>query len=185
MTQKSYKSIKIGICGSHGIGKSTLGMHLSALLKQKDPRKSVVCLEENVRRIAKLTDGKLNTIEFQKLAIADQIFREISNEILHDIIITDRTLLDYLVYGVLCGNSLPWEYFLLVKKHLKTFDNIYFVRPDSYDQKIVNDHFRDTDLEFRKKVDKKFKVMLRYGKIDYTEIKSSQILTYDYLKDLQ
>jgi len=176
---------KIGVIGSHGTGKSTAATHLTSILKQSNPKKSVVCLEENVRRIAKFTDGKLNTIEFQKLAMADQLFRETSNEILHDIIITDRTLLDYLVYGVLERNSLPWEYFLLVRKHLKTFKKIYFIRPDSYEDKIANDHFRDTDLEYRKVVDKKFKTMLRYGKVAYTEIKSSEILTYDYLKDLQ
>jgi hypothetical protein len=142
-------------------------------------------LEENVRRIVKLTDGKLNTIEFQKLAIADQIFRETSSELLHDIVISDRTLLDYIVYGILAGNQLNDEYFLLTREHLKTFKKIYFIRPDDYNDKIANDGFRDTNLEFRKKVDKKFKVMLRYGKCFYTEIKSSEILTFDYLKDLQ
>lgn len=40
-------------------------------------------------------------------------------------------------------------------------------------------------LIFQINVDKKFKTMLRYGKVLYTEIKSSEILTYDYLKDLQ
>ena len=177
--------MKICFTGAHGIGKSTAATHLASLLKQNNRNKSVVCLEENVRRISKLTNGKLNTIEFQKLAIADQIFRETSNELLHDIVISDRTLLDYLVYGVLEGNSLPWEYFLLVRKHLKTFDKIYFVRPSSYEDKIANDHFRDTDLEYRKQVDKKFKIMLKYGKVHYTEIKSDGILSFDYLKDLQ
>lgn len=177
--------MKLVFCGAHGTGKSTAATHLAALLKTANPRKSVVCLEENVRRIVKLTDGKLNTLEFQKLGIADQLFRETSSELLHDIVISDRTLLDYLVYGVVEGNSLPLEYFLLVRKHLKTFNKIYFVRPDSYDDKIANDGFRDIDLEFRKKVDKKFKVMLKYDKVNYTEIKSSEILTYDYLKDLE
>ena len=177
--------MKIAIIGSHGSRKSTAATHLTSLLKQHNPKNSVVLLEENVRKIGKFTEGNLNSLEFQKLAIADQLFRETMNEILHDIVITDRTLLDYLVYGVLAGNSLPWEYFLLVRKHLKSFKKIYFIRPDDYKDKIANDGFRDTDLEFRKKVDKKFKVMLKYGKCDYTEIKSSEILTYDYLKDLQ
>lgn len=175
---------KICFTGAHGTGKSTCATHLASLLKQADPKKSVVLLEENVRRIVKLTDGKLNTIEFQKLAIADQLFRETSNELLHDIVITDRTLIDYLVYGILEGNSLPWEYFLLVRKHLKTFKKIYFIRPDSYEDKIANDGFRSMDSDFRKKVDKKFKQMLRYGKVEYIEIRSSEILTYNYLKDL-
>lgn len=176
---------KVGFVGSHGTGKSTAATHLAALLKQHNPKKSVVCLEENVRKISKFTNGNLNSIEFQKLAIADQLYHETMNEILHDIIITDRTLLDYLVYGVLAGNSLSWEYFMLVRKHLKSFNKIYFIRSDNYNDKIANDGFRDIDLNYRKKIDKKFKIMLRYGKCDYTEIKSSEILTYDYLKDLE
>lgn len=177
-------SEKIAVVGSHGVRKSTLVAHLTSLLKQHNPKKSVIGLEENVRKIAKFTDGKLNTIEFQKLAIADQLFRETFNELLHDIVITDRTLLDYLVYGVLAGNPLSDEYFLLTRNHLKTFKKIYFIRPNDYNDKIANDGFRDTNLDFRQKVDKKFNIMLKYSKCNYTEIKSSKILEYPYIQDL-
>lgn len=176
--------MKIAAIGTHGVGKSTLVSHLTSLLKQNDRSKSVISLEENVRKISKLTDNKLNTVVFQKLSIADQLFREISNELLHDIIVTDRTLLDYIIYGRVDGIHLSANYKLLAIEHLTTFDKIYFVRPNDAKSNITDDGFRDTNKDYRNQVDSEFNLMLKLHNIKYKELKSSEILSYDYLKDL-
>lgn len=177
--------MKVAVIGTHGTGKSTLSYHLAALLKKANPTNSVICLEENVRKIAKLTDNRLNTLLFQKLAISDQLFRELSHQSIYDIIITDRTLIDYLIYGMINGVILPEYYLDLAIDHLIGFEEIYFLRPDFKNSPIENDGFRDIDMNYRNQIDQEFERNLKYFSIDYKELKTSEILTYDYLKDLQ
>jgi thymidylate kinase len=175
---------KIAICGTHGVGKSTLSYHLASLLKKSNPTKSVICLEENVREIAKITDGNFTSLEFTKLAIYDQLFREVKASILYDIIVTDRSLVDYMIYGQLNGNY--YGFYDDAPLHMFGFNQIYFLRPDHLASAIADDGFRDTNLDFRNKVDKEFSRFFEKNKqLHPVEIKTSEILTYDYLKDLQ
>lgn len=176
--------MRIAFCGTHGVGKSTAAVHLTSLLKQNDRSKSVVCLEENIRFISKLTDNKLNTLLFLKLAFSDQLFRETNNELLHDIIVTDRTLFDYIVYAQVEGTKPPKVYLNLALDHLSTFKCIYLVSPDNLKSNITDDGFRDTNKTYRNQIDSEFKCMLELNFIKYKELKSSEILSYDYLKDL-
>lgn len=175
---------KVCVVGTHGVGKSTLSYHLAALLKKAHPTKSVICLEENVREISKITNGDLKCREFTRLAVYDQLFREVKNSLLYDIIVTDRTMIDYVIYGQLNGNS--YGFLDEAKLQLFTFNKIYYVRPDKIDSPIANDGFRDTNLDFRNKVDFQFETFFRENREFHpVQIKTSEIFTYDYLKDLQ
>lgn len=172
---------KIAFIGTHNAGKSTAASHLTSLLKQKCHNKSVVTLEENVRKISKLAE--LNSLEFTKLAIIDQLKNELMAEVLHDIIVCDRTTIDFLVYSP-STISIPTEYEKLAFQNLNTFHQIYFIRPEK-DTKITNDGFRHLNQDFMNKIDNDFQVMLQYLPIVYKEIRTNDILTYDYLKDLE
>lgn len=176
--------MKIAAIGTHGTGKSTLVSHLAALLKQKHRNKSVITLEENVRKIAKLTDNRLNTTLFQKLAISDQLYRELTTETIHDIIITDRTLLDYIIYGQVDGIKISDTYKTLAIEHMTTFDKVYFVRPDNLKSTIADDGFRDTNKTYRNQIDQEFETMILKHKISCSELKTNEILTHDYLEFL-
>lgn len=175
---------KISVVGTHGVGKSTLSYHLAALLKKAHPTKSVICLEENVREITKITDGNFTSLEFTKLAIYDQLFREVKASLLYDIMVTDRSLVDYMIYGQLNGNYYGFDEDAPL--HMFGFNQIYFLRPDKVDSPIANDGFRDTDLDFRNKVDSEFaKFFLENKELHPVELKTSEIFTHDYLQDLQ
>lgn len=181
---KSCKVVKrIAVVGTHGAGKSTLSYHLTSLLKQSNPVKSVICLEENVRNVAKLVNGDLKCYDFTKLAFHEQVCREIKASLLYDIMVVDRTLLDYAIYGKLNKNVGFLEEAGL---QLFCFNKIYFLRPDKNDSPIANDGFRDTNLDFRNKVDNEFeKFFLERKEFHPIEIKTSEIFNHDYLKDLQ
>lgn len=177
--------MKIALIGTHGVGKSTASYYLTSLLKQNNPTKSIICLEENVRKIAKLTDGKLDDPRFPKLAISDQLFRELHSELIYDIIVTDRSLIDFLAYSKVLELNLEYDYKDLCINHMKTFDKIYLMRPEHKNSGIANDGFRDTNKKLRNSVDDMFQVLLELNQIKHTEIKTSEIFTFDYLKDLE
>src|SRR5690606_8508605 len=101
---------------------------------------------------------------------------------LYDIVVCDRTCLDTLVYGLAYEIALPGEYFSLALNHLNTFDHIFFIRPNSYKDSIINDNFRDTNVEMRNTVDKEFERVLKLWGGHYTEIKAKDVVQFDYIK---
>lgn len=176
--------MKVCFSGSHGVGKSTASYYLTSLLKQKNPGKSVICLEENVRNIAQLTGGDLKNEDFPYLAITNQLFREFQAERLYDIVITDRSTLDFFAYSKFTEFTITETYKNLAINHMHSFNRIYFIRPDNEKSKIVDDGFRDIDKTFRNKIDEQFAELFHFNCFTMKEIKTAEILTYDYLKDL-
>lgn len=174
--------VKYGFVGSHGTGKSSAATHLAAMLKQRNRDKSVKTLEENVREVSKIFGNKINTPEFQKLCMVDHLQKEFIAEQLYDMVVCDRTALDTLVYGLVYKISLPPEYFSLAINHLNSFTHIYFVRPDNTSSNIVNDGFRDTDIEIRNLVDQEFERLLKLWGGKYTEVKTSEIFDFPYIQ---
>ncbi len=175
-------NLKIAFCGTHGTGKSSSVSHLGSLLKKEYPAKSVKVIEENIREIAPLFNNVLNSYEFQRYAMVDHLHKELAAEQIYDIIVCDRAALDTLIYGLCYGIKLPSEYFTLALHHMNTFNHVFFVRPDS--NVVVNDGFRDTNLELRTEVDVQFEKMLKLWGGPYTEVRSSQIYTYPYINKL-
>ncbi len=177
--------MKICFSGTHGSGKSSGAAYLASLLKQKHPEKSVIVLEENVRKIKRALNGELNTDTFQKLAIVDQIQREIIEANLHDIIICDRSTLDPLVYAAELSELPRHEYVELALANMDTFNKVFFVRPDSQQQDIANDGFRFTDKEIRNRIDEAFEGWIQSQMIqNVIEVKTSEIFSFDYLGNL-
>ena len=177
-------ALKIGFVGTHGAGKSSGATFLAARLKQKYPETSVKVLEENVRAIKRILGGDLNTPTFQKLVIADQLRRELVETSIHEIVICDRTTIDPLVYSELLSTLPPEEYVNLALSNVKTFDIIYFIRPDSYNQSIIDDGFRFTDKKLRNQVDKKFEELLYKHNIAHIELTTQKIFSHNYEKDI-
>lgn len=175
-------SKKYVFVGSHGVGKSSASHYLAAVLKEYDRSKSVTVLDENVREIARLTKGELNNEAFQKLAFCDHLTKEFTAELLYDQIVCDRSCLDTLIYGIVYKVKLPGEYFSLALNHLNSFSHVFFVRPDS--DFIVNDNFRDTNLEIRNQVDEEFERMLALWGGKYTTITTKDVFKFDYIKHL-
>jgi nicotinamide riboside kinase len=176
--------MKIALVGSHGTGKSSAANHLGALLKKHDPSKSVKVLEENVREVARLANNQINTPEFQKLCFTHHLYHEFLYEALYNVLICDRSAVDTLVYGLASGVSLPSEYFNVALLNLNKFDHVFFVRPDALDAKIAVDGFRSVDVEFRGKVDMFFEHVLKLWGGKYTEIRTREVFSFDYLNEM-
>lgn len=176
---------KYVFCGSHGVGKSSASTYLNSLLKQHYRNKSVKVIEENVREVSKLFGDKLNNPDFQRLVMVDHIQKEITAEQIYDIIVCDRSAIDTLVYGMIYNIKLPPEYFSLAMNHLNTCTHIYFVRPDNEDSELANDGYRDTNKEIRNQVDKQFELMLKLWGGPYTEIRTKDIYTFNYIEHLK
>lgn len=171
--------------GSHGTGKSSGSAYLASLLKRQYPEKSVIVLEENVRKVSRVLEGAMNTPEFQKLVITDQIVREIEATSLHDIVICDRSTIDPVVYGAVLSEVPSAVYMDLAIDNMTTYNKIFFVRPDNYQQAIVNDSFRLMNLNTRNEVDEAFASWLsEHVQKNISEVRTTDIFTYDYLKEL-
>lgn len=176
--------MKIAFVGSHSTGKSSGAMYLGALLKQKYPHKSVKILEENVRKVSRQLNNELNTPNFQKMVIIDQLLVELEASSLHNIVICDRTTIDPLIYAAELNVHVPNEYVELALYNLDTFDVVFLVRPDTKDQTLVDDGFRDTNIVFRNQIDKRFVSLLK-NRNKVVEIKTSQVFNYNYLQHLK
>lgn len=175
---------KILLTGSHGCGKSGGANHLAATLKQHNPSKSIKILEENVREVSRMLGGERNTPAFQKLSIVNQLQNELLFEDMYDYIICDRTTFDFVAYGTYYKNKIPYEYTQLAVNNLNTFDRVYLIRPNDNVSDIADDGFRDTNIQVRDEIDIHFKAMLDLWSGQYKELKTDEVFTFDYIKDL-
>lgn len=163
--------MKLAFVGSHGTGKSAAAHFMAAKLKKEDPTKTIKVLEESVREIAKIVG--INNPEFQKLAILDNLYKQIYYSSTHNVLICDRTAFDYYVYGNYYDVNVDNSYWLLAIRNLKEFDKVYFIRPDN--TPIADDGFRFTDIEERNKIDKYFLALLEQCDIKYEELRTEDI----------
>lgn len=178
-------SKKYALIGAHGCGKSSAACYLASKLKENNRKASVKTIEENVREVSKLFGDKLNGSDFQRLVMIDHIHKELIAEQIYDIVVTDRSAIDTLVYGIVYGIKLPSEYFSLAMNHMNTSDHIYFIRPDAPDMAIANDGYRDTNIDIRNEVDIQFERMLKLWGGEYTEIRSREIYSFDYVTHIR
>lgn len=172
----------ISFSGAHGTGKSSAVMQCGATLKKHLYDKSITIIEENAREIARYFGGLKNSLEFNRLCMIDHLHKEFRSLELHDITITDRTVLDTLVYAMTYQVPIPAEYYSLAMNHMKNYSSVVFVRPDSPATSITNDGFRDTDLTMRNEIDKMFEKMLSLTGVPIVELRTKDISTFDYLK---
>jgi hypothetical protein len=173
--------IKICIIGSHGLGKSTSVLKCAHELKKLYHTKSIGVINENVKEVTRLTK-ELNNSNFQKLGILDYVKKELESEGLYDILVSDRTAFDILVYGLYFNVEIPTEYQELAMSNLNTFTKVIFLRPDNYEQAIIDDGFRFTNIEERNEIDREFERLLILWGGEYIELKTSQIDTYPFNK---
>jgi deoxyadenosine/deoxycytidine kinase len=119
---------RIGICGAHGTGKTTLGNILKEELKISFLNRTMRTMWEKygIEDFEKLP-GDIRTT-FQKYAILKQI--EIEEQASATGFITDRTVLDNLGYTILSSDMAEIDkkiYTALVKEHLKTYTHFIYL----------------------------------------------------------
>lgn len=147
----------IAIMGSHGSGKSTLALSLSAELKKRNPNLTIAYLT-GVARSCPYPINQESSREAQTWIFTKQMNEELSAINNNDLVISDRSIFDSLVYALVhCQNfnlNWPWTYYWAEPWALdhaeRYYQQIIFVENS---QPIMADGVRDPDLKYKKRID--------------------------------
>jgi deoxyadenosine/deoxycytidine kinase len=160
--------MKIGLCGTMSVGKTTL---VKALSEQVEQFKGYTFTTERSKYLNSL-GIPLNhetTIEGQTVFLAERV-----TELMQDRLITDRTILDVMAFTN-CARKVSYmdgdafaEY---ASRFVKQYDYIFYISPDGMG--IEDNGIRETDAQYRKEIDEEIqKLLLKYRPV-YFELKGS------------
>ena len=171
--------MKIGLCGTMSVGKTTL---VKALSEQVEQFKGYTFTTERSKYLNSL-GIPLNhetTIEGQTVFLAERV-----TELMQDRLITDRTILDVMAFtncakkvSYLDGDAFA-EY---ASRFIKEYDYIFYISPEG--MKMEDNGVRETDAMYRKEIDKEIKKLLaKYRPVHYelkgsTEERINQMMKY-------
>ena len=150
--------MKIGFCGTMSVGKTTLVNALKELPEFKD----YYFATERSKYLRDLgiplnTDS---TLKGQTIFLAERI-----SELMHENIITDRTIIDIIAFTER-AKSIHWlekkEYITFALNFLREYDYIFYISPEGIE--IEDNGVRETDVEYRKKIDETIKNILLINK---------------------
>lgn len=162
--------MRIGISGAQSVGKTTL---LNALRSEKLFEKYAIC-DEVTRRVKSygLPINENGTDSTQRLIMNEHIV----NVYMHTDMLTDRTVLDGLVYSDYLYshakiNMPTLEYVNQVfDKVWPMYDHVFYIEPE-FD--IVNDGIRSNDVVFRDKIANLFELAMEKRKLSMHRVKGS------------
>ena len=151
---------KIGIMGTHGVGKTTFAKDLATDF-------GAVLIGETARTCS-LPINRNTSEEAQRLIWLRQTIRELQVSTTGVPFICDRTALDPLVYAAVAGlEEVVDEYLPATLAWMETYSVIYWLRPAP--GLLVDDGVRDTDPAFQAEVDKCFEEWIRTFAIPVVE----------------
>ena len=143
--------MKIGISGTHGTGKSFLVYELANKYKLDYPSKEVTVITEVARQCPfEINQGA--SLQAQEWMFCNQIQKEIEAENNCDIVITDRTIADYLAYTKHQYEDFFYRFLPYLKYYISTYDRIYYKSLEK-NQYMVDDGIRATDKNFQHEID--------------------------------
>lgn len=167
--------MKIGIVGSHGVGKTTTALDLAQYI-QKTGLYSVTVLTELARECP-YPLGVNQPVEAAQWLVTRQMSRELELLKNSSCLICDRSAIDAMVYTLASGHVVEKDCLLVpaAKLWLDTYDLILWIRPDG---KVSEDGFRMSDEVFRKEVDETFAPYLE-GRDNVIELWQEAILPHE------
>jgi nicotinamide riboside kinase len=147
--------MRIGFCGTQSIGKTSLVKALSELPQFSDYK---IATERSKYLISQgIPVNSDSTVRGQIVFMSER-----SLEMMHDKIITDRTIWDVGAF-TLCSESIPnthKEYLISAGMLIKNYyDYVFYIDPIGT---IIEDNgVRTTNVDFRNKIDEKIKYLLK------------------------
>ena len=146
--------MKIGLCGTMSVGKTTLVKALSEV----EQFKGYTFTTERSKYLNSL-GIPLNhetTIEGQTVFLAERV-----TELMQDRLITDRTIIDVMAFTN-CARMVSYmdgdafeEY---AKRFISQYHYIFYISPDGMD--IEDNGIRETDADYRREIDKEIQKLL-------------------------
>ena len=162
--------MKIGLCGTMSVGKTTL---VNAL-KELNTFEGYITRTERSKHLMSLgiplnTDS---TLKGQTVFLAER-----ASELMNEAIITDRTVLDVMAFAH-CSNSMNYvekeNFVQLASCLIHEYDYIFYVSPEGVE--IENNGVRETNAEYRNTIDNSIKYFISKHKTrikNLVEIKGS------------
>jgi len=146
--------LKIGLAGTHGVGKTTLAYFLTGKLKEKGMKVEVVT---EVARDCPFSLNEQSDFDAQFWILAMQLAKELEAGNRAEIIVTDRTVVDNFAYACYAyehgkmNKHEREEMWRVVKFWLERqpYSFIFIVEPL---EDIQDDGFRSTDPQFQRKI---------------------------------
>lgn len=159
--------MKIGLCGTMSVGKTTLVKALSKM----EQFKGYTCTTERSKYLNSL-GIPLNhetTLEGQTIFLAERV-----TELMQNRLITDRTVLDVMAFTN-CAKKVSYidgdAFADYASRFVKQYDYIFYISPDGID--IEDNGIRETDSNYRKEIDEEIqKLLLKYRPV-YFELKGT------------
>ena len=139
--------MRIGLCGTMSVGKTTL---VNAL-KQLDQFKDYNFATERSEYLMNL-GIPLNidsTLKGQTVFLAER-----ATELMQENIITDRTVIDVMAFAQ-CSKSMDWPdkeaFYAYATRLIKEYDYIFYVSPEGVE--IEDNGIRETNADYREEID--------------------------------
>jgi nicotinamide riboside kinase len=163
--------MKIALIGTHGTGKTTLALELTARLKKSG--KNVGFLGELAGKCP-LPINENTTPAAQKWIIYNQCVKEIEENIKFPILVCDRSVLDgYVYYNYWFGENKSLEE--TIKEEMQGYDFLFKIPINK--EYLKQDGIRSIDPKFQKDIDKKCDYLLtKFSIIPYTAKNLNEIL---------
>ena len=162
--------MKIGLCGTMSVGKTTLVNALKDVLEFKE----YITRTERSKELMAMgiplnTDS---TVKGQSVFLAER-----ASELMEENIITDRTIIDVMAFAK-CSESMYYfeadDFCNFASHMLSEYDYIFYVSPEGVE--IEDNGVRETNAEYRKMIDESIQLSLikyRHKIKNLVEIKGS------------
>jgi len=146
--------MKIGFCGTMSVGKTTLVNALAELPEFKNYKSTT----ERSKYLMELgiplnTDS---TVKGQAVFLAER-----ASELMHDNIVTDRTIIDVMAFAK-SSKSMNYieadDFCSFASNMLNEYDYIFYVSPEGV--KIENNGVRETNKDYRKQIDEAIQLLI-------------------------
>jgi deoxyadenosine/deoxycytidine kinase len=146
--------MKIGLCGTMSVGKTTLVNALKDVPEFKD----YITRTERSKELMAMgiplnTDS---TVKGQSVFLAER-----ASELMEENIITDRTIIDVMAFAK-CSKSMYYfeaeDFCQFASYMLEEYDYIFYVSPEGVE--IEDNGIRETNADYRKKIDEEIQLLI-------------------------